>query len=1022
MAALFMLPLQYASANLYNDILPKKKVEKVVNKREARKFASTVKTSTVQNRVNYAPLAIATGSKTLTAYRIYDDVDQDYTFVNIDTDAPATVTPVGSPRSTIVYAGFFYDGDIYGYVSNAETQASISWSKFDATTGDETVIADYSARTEFFSDATYDYTTNMGYYILFDSESTSEFGTVTLAGVVTPIASGINGLFTLAADSNGQLWGVGVDGNLYQVNKTDGTLTLVGATGITPAYIQSMDFDRDDNTLYWAMTNSSDAGELCTINTTTGAATSLGVVGGNAELTCLHVPFTAAPAAAPAACTDLVLTPGAAGDLTATVTATAPTLNVDGSALTEITKVEIFLNNVLEETITPVASGDALSHSLVLTTSGIYTVKLVATNSAGTGLATSVSAFIGEDAPGAPENVVLTTNDDNYAILNWDAPTSGKCGGYFDAATVVYDVLRLNDSVMVAMNLTTTTFTDNTITALGNYIYSVRTRSASKLGEEEYSNTLVIGDALDVPVVLDPATENDFAIWTVIDADADGTSWYFAGENTVGGAAGADGANDWLISPKLNLEAGKNYKLSFLYQAQAMLAAPNESFAIYLGTANDAAAMTTQITSITDTTGSVELVELSFTVPANGEYFLGWHLTSPASQDWVSGVAMTQIAVDEYLDTDLHAVAFTSGVMTPLANAPLEFGVEVRNEGFATINSYSVELIDNAGTVLDTEDVTAPIASLQTARVTLNWTPTVVAETQLFARVVCAGDANVANDTTDVFVVDVQGDNDATFRAGHQQLTFNGCPLNYYYNSSYAQMLYVAEETGFTTTGEITEITFFLDAAAVAASKDNVEIYIQQTDLTVLDAWVPTRGLVYSGTLTADVVTNGQELTITLDEPYVHNGGNILVTVNSPMYDDFVYVDGVNFLLTLTSEETVMRSAIFYSDDEDFTNTAEVNQLNAYPNIKFAVTNLGVPPVATNNVEMEFVQLYPNPVKNILNVEGQYDYMEVYNAAGAKVINVSTYQNTVDMSELANGVYLIKVYRGEEVELHRIIK
>ena len=79
---------------------------------------------------------------------------------------------------------------------------------------------------------------------------------------------------TIACNADGQLYTVMGDGNLYTVNATTGELTLVGATGYSPWYAESMQFEPKTGNLYWCCSDT-DYDNLLQIDPTTGAATML---------------------------------------------------------------------------------------------------------------------------------------------------------------------------------------------------------------------------------------------------------------------------------------------------------------------------------------------------------------------------------------------------------------------------------------------------------------------------------------------------------------------------------------------------------------------------------------------------------------------------------------------------------------------------------------------------------------------------------------------------------------------------
>ena len=69
---------------------------------------------------------------------------------------------------------------------------------------------------------------------------------------------------------------------------------------------------------------------------------------------------------------------------------------------------------------------------------------------------------------------------------------------------------------------------------------------------------------------------------------------------------------------------------------------------------------------------------------------------------------------------------------------------------------------------------------------------------------------------------------------------------------------------------------------------------------------------------------------------------------------------------------------------------------------------------------------YPNPVKNTLNLSFNQEIsnVEIYNLLGQKVNanSVGANQGQVDMSNLSNGVYLVKVFSNNQSKTIRVIK
>lgn len=82
--------------------------------------------------------------------------------------------------------------------------------------------------------------------------------------------------------------------------------------------------------------------------------------------------------------------------------------------------------------------------------------------------------------------------------------------------------------------------------------------------------------------------------------------------------------------------------------------------------------------------------------------------------------------------------------------------------------------------------------------------------------------------------------------------------------------------------------------------------------------------------------------------------------------------------------------------------------------------------LAAQNVSKNSVKLYPNPVVDFVNINysSKIDSVEVYNVAGQKVAtqNWNAASGTMDMRNLAPGMYIIKLKLGNEVQSVKVIK
>ncbi len=80
-------------------------------------------------------------------------------------------------------------------------------------------------------------------------------------------------------------------------------------------------------------------------------------------------------------------------------------------------------------------------------------------------------------------------------------------------------------------------------------------------------------------------------------------------------------------------------------------------------------------------------------------------------------------------------------------------------------------------------------------------------------------------------------------------------------------------------------------------------------------------------------------------------------------------------------------------------------------------------PTATKNPFKEKFQIYPNPARSNVFIEGEkFDKLEIYNLLGEKLITHTTMTKRIDLSNLPVGVYLLSLIQNEEKYSTLIVK
>lgn len=502
----------------------------------------------------------------------------------------------------VACAGAFADNKYYVYLYRpVEGGATpLTFNYVNLATGEFKQVADYREMPMLYSDMTYDYSTKT-MYALAKKISGSVLLKVNLTDgkyiEVGPMGDEGRLFVTLACSYEGELYAIdGDEGHLWKVDKDTGATDDVGYTWEEPEanFLQSMEFDHSTNILYWALNNIYDEGALATINLETGEAARTGMLGNDAQVVGLYIPFKKTDANAPAAISDLTIIPGEKGALTADISWLNPSTTFSGGKLTSLNKIQIYRNDVLAKEINNPEIGKKASYKDEEMQNGFSTYRIQAVNEKGESEAVSQTVFIGRDVPVAPAKATLTALDKKSAKITWEAPSEGVNGGWVDLSTIAYKVTRLPDNYVVAESTSDVEVIDLSIQVLNNYSYEIQSMTADGMGGKTVTNSLIIGPSLSVPYRCDFATDELFALWNIVDANQDGYSW--RRETTLNAALyhynedDTTPGDDWLISSPIHLEKGKIYRLSFKLQSYDVNY--TERVGVYLGTGKTIAEQT----------------------------------------------------------------------------------------------------------------------------------------------------------------------------------------------------------------------------------------------------------------------------------------------------------------------------------------------------------------------------------------------------------------------------------------------
>lgn len=80
-----------------------------------------------------------------------------------------------------------------------------------------------------------------------------------------------------------------------------------------------------------------------------------------------------------------------------------------------------------------------------------------------------------------------------------------------------------------------------------------------------------------------------------------------------------------------------------------------------------------------------------------------------------------------------------------------------------------------------------------------------------------------------------------------------------------------------------------------------------------------------------------------------------------------------------------------------------------------------------NDIINNSLQIYPNPTSNFINFKAEgieLEKIEIYDILGLKIRSYKENMDLINISDLKNGVYIIKIYdnKGIQIKLEKIIK
>jgi len=510
-----------------------------------------------------------------------------------------------------------------------------------------------------------------------------------------------------AFSSDGTLYAIERNGDLYTVNLRTGAMTLVGSTGIESSYLSDATIDTATDKMYWCV-SSDNTFALYTVDLTTATATRLYDLANQEQLCGMYIPVAAEePAAGAPAKIQSVNASFSGTSMSGKIQFYAPRYTVDQTLL----PADEEITYVIKANGKEIATGTCLPNkraeaAVTMEETDNYYFTVTTSNDAGTSPVTGVHKFVGPDSPKAPNSFQATISG-NTVNLQWSSPSStGVNGGNVNTSAATYTVVRYPDMKTIAEGISERKISDE--------LPSPETRT------EYYYELSTTVEGLNAPAVKSPVmalgpiippysgafnASTDIAGWTIVDANADETKWTYSNSYKALQLYGSRGFNDWAITPAIKAKNGTSYPVTVTLKTSNYA---EETFEVMWGTEPTVEAMTNTViasTPLKSSTPTEFTGEISGTV--TGTIYVGIHATTEGKSNTLQ----------------LIGISIESGLTSKAPAAPADFTVTSPSDGSrsATV-TFKAPATDISGAPLEADNACTAIDILRDGQVIVTLT------------------------------------------------------------------------------------------------------------------------------------------------------------------------------------------------------------------------------------------------------------------------------------------------------------
>lgn len=515
-----------------------------------------------------------------------------------------------------------------------------------------------------------------------------------------------------AFSSDGTLYAIERNGDLYKVNIKTGEMTLVGSTGLESTYLGDATIDRATDTMYWSVTTDTEFG-LYSVDLTTAAATKVYDLINEEQLCGMYIPVAAEePAQGAPAKISSVSTSFSGTSLSGKISFYSPRLTVGNTTL----PAEENLTYTVKANGKEIATGECLPNkrvdvSVEMPETDNYYFTVTTSNADGTSPVNGTHKFVGPDSPKAPSSF-QTTISGNTISLQWSSPSStGVNGGNVNYSAATYTVVRYPDMKVIVEDATDRKTTDELPSpeTRTDYYYVLST-TVEGLKAPDVKSTVIALGPITPPFTGEFTNSVSLAGWTIVDVNDDNTKWVYSSYDKAIQLYASKGFDDWAITPAVKVKAGTAYPFTIDVKTSNYA---EETFEVKWGTEPTPEAMTNTLieaTTLKTTTPTRLAAELA--AEETGTIYIGIHGMTEGKSNTLSVLGF----------------AIESGVMAKAPAAPADFKAESPVDGTREVKvTFTAPATDISGDPLEGESALTKIEILRDGNVIATLTENIAA-------------------------------------------------------------------------------------------------------------------------------------------------------------------------------------------------------------------------------------------------------------------------------------------------------